>query len=77
MARYPHPFDKEILYQLTEDGNIQIEDHGKSGLFTNEGIHLSGELKQCDPQMCNWVSNVPNPDTQLLAPKIAGRNDTR
>ena len=62
-----HPFDPECLYELTEEG--------KTGFFTGEGIYLSGEIRSADPQLCNWITNVPNPDTQLTASRIAGRDD--
>ena len=72
MAKFPHPFDNEILYEPTEDGNVIIDDRGRTGLFTREGVHISGELRHSDPQMCNWVTNIPDPATQA----IAGRSKT-
>ena len=27
-----------------------------TGLFTATGIHLSGRLEECDPQLCGWVA---------------------
>lgn len=70
-----HPFDTDSHYELTEDGNIRVSNGGKEGFFSPEGIHLSGEIREADPQVCNWVSNVPNPDTQLSVSRIAGRDD--
>ncbi len=70
-----HPFDTECLYELTEDGNIRITKDGKTGLFNGSGVHISGEIREADPQMCNWITNVPNPDTQLTTSRIAGRDD--
>jgi hypothetical protein len=56
-----HPFDPETLYQLDDDGNIRVSRGNSIGVFTNEGIHLSGDLKQADPQLCVWIGNVPDP----------------
>ena len=54
-----HPFDNECLYELTENGNIRITKDGKTGLFTGEGVHLEGDIREADPQLCNWITNVP------------------
>ena len=70
-----HPFDPESLYELTDDGNIRVSKAGKQGLFSPLGVHLAGEIREADPQICVWVSNVPNPDTQLATSRIAGRDD--
>jgi hypothetical protein len=69
-----HPFDPDSLYELTEDGNIRVSKGGREGLFSPAGVHLSGDIREADPQICVWVSNVPNPDTQLATSRIAGRD---
>jgi hypothetical protein len=69
-----HPFDPESLYELMEDGNIRVSKAGKQGIFSPAGVHLSGEIREADPQICVWVSNVPNPATQLTTSRIAGRD---
>ena len=73
MANQYHPFDTDHLYEVTEDGNIRVTAGDRTGLFTDEGIHISGEIKQADPQLCVWVANNPDPDNQLTKPRIAGR----
>lgn len=70
-----HPFDVDTTYELLDDGNIRVSCGDKSGVFTGEGIHVSGEIREADPQVCNWINNVPNPDTQKSASRIAGRDD--
>ena len=70
-----HPFDPDSLYELLEDGNVRISKGGREGVFSPAGVHLSGEIREADPQICNWVSNVPDPDTQLATSRIAGRDD--
>ena len=69
-----HPFDPETSYELLADGNIRVTRDGQEGIFTGEGVHLSGVIREADPQVCNWVSNEPNPDTQLTTSRIAGRD---
>lgn len=70
-----HPFDPETHYDLLDDGNIKVSRDGKHGIFTCEGVYLSGDIREADPQVCNWVNNVPNPDTQLSTSRIAGRDN--
>ncbi len=56
-----HPFTG-ALYSLTEEGNVRIDNpDGTSGCFTGEGIWIDGDLRECDPQLCVWVSNVARP----------------
>ena len=61
MPSMTHPFDPETLYQLDDDGNIRVSRGNSVGIFTNEGIHISGDLKQADPQLCVWLGNNPDP----------------
>jgi len=69
-----HPFDPESLYELMEDGTIRVSKAGRQGIFSAAGVHLSGEIREADPQICVWVSNVPDPATQLTTSRIAGRD---
>jgi hypothetical protein len=70
-----HPFDSDSLYELMDDGNIRVSNGGEEGVFSSRGVHLRGAIREADPQLCVWVSNVPNPDTQLATSRIAGRDD--
>ena len=56
MLGIKHPFGG-ALYEQDGNGNILVTlaDGSRSGTFTVEGKHLSGELRECDPQMCGWV----------------------
>jgi hypothetical protein len=53
-----HPFTG-ALYELRPDGTVAVRDGDRSGLFTREGRWISGELRECDPQLCVWVANDP------------------
>lgn len=50
-----HPFTK-ALYERDGTGNILVTDGDRQGLFNPEGRWLSGELRECDPQLCGWVA---------------------
>jgi hypothetical protein len=49
-----HPFSK-ALYELDDDGNIRVTHGDRVGVFTTRGRWISGELRECDPQLCGWV----------------------
>jgi hypothetical protein len=49
---------------LNEDGNVVITDGERQGVFRPDGRWISGELRESDPQMCVWVSNVPPPTSE-------------
>ena len=65
MASLYHPFDTDVLYQCDEDGNIRLTQGNSVGIFTREGIHISGDIKHADPQLCVWVGNNPDPTTMF------------
>lgn len=71
MASMYHPFDTDTLYQCDEDGNIRVSRGNSVGIFTAQGIHISGDLKHADPQLCVWVGNNPDPELMFRRP---GRN---
>ena len=49
-----HPFTK-ALYEQDGAGNIRVTHGGRVGIFGTDGHWISGELRECDPQMCGWV----------------------
>jgi len=50
-----HPLTR-ALDERHGDGDIKVTDGDRSGIFTSEGEWISGELRECDPQLCNWVA---------------------
>lgn len=74
MSTLTHPFDPDTFYELDEDGNVRVRKGDKFGIFTGEGVHLSGEIREADPQLCVWVSNNPDPAGQLSPSRLAGRD---
>ena len=49
-----HPFTK-ALYEQDGTGNVRVTDRKRSGIFGTDGQWISGELRECDPQLCGWV----------------------
>jgi hypothetical protein len=49
-----HPFTK-ALYEQDGLGNIKVTHKGREGTFGLDGHWISGELRECDPQLCGWV----------------------
>ena len=71
MPSIKHPFDPDSLYQVDEDDNIRVTNGNQWGVFTKEGVHLSGEIRQADPQLCVWVGNNPGQEGQLRSPAVS------
>jgi hypothetical protein len=49
-----HPFTG-ALHEQDGEGNIRVTLDGKEGIFGTDGHWISGELRECDPQLCGWV----------------------
>ena len=49
-----HPFT-QALYEREGDDQIKVTDGDRYGIFTHKGQWVSGELRECDPQLCGWV----------------------
>jgi hypothetical protein len=55
-----HPLSG-ATYDVIRDGLITVTHNGISGVFDAEGRWLSGELRQCDPQLCGWLAGPQLP----------------
>ena len=51
---------------------------GARGMFAVDGHWLSGELRECDPQLCGWVGGpqIANHRTATIAKDLAEELDT-
>ncbi|CAN5436164.1 hypothetical protein BH23ACT3_BH23ACT3_00680 [soil metagenome] len=49
-----HPFSK-ALYEVDHDGNIRVTAGDRVGTFDLHGRWITGELRECDPQLCGWI----------------------
>lgn len=50
-----HPFSG-ATYEPDGDGNVLVSHKGRSGVFRRNGSWISGEIEECDPQLCNWIA---------------------
>ena len=50
-----HPFTR-ALYEQDGSGNVVVTRGDSSGRFRPDGSWIEGELREADPQMCNWVA---------------------
>ncbi len=66
-----HPFTK-ALYERHGGGDIKVTDGDREGIFTHHGQWISGELRECDPQLCNWVAG-PQVANQRLSDSTSDR----
>ena len=55
MRKRRHPLSG-AMYEVRDDGLVQVEEHGAVGLFTADGDWVSGALTHCDPQLCGWLA---------------------
>ena len=45
-------------YQAEGPNLVRVVDGDKWGLFDRFGAWIEGELRQCDPQMCIWLTGL-------------------
>lgn len=64
-----HPFTN-ALYEQDGEGHILVTDGTRSGLFATDGRWISGDLRECDPQLCGWVGG-PQIANHRLSPSAA------
>ena len=61
MRTIKHPLSG-ALYDLTDDGAIEVTKNGKRGLFDDQGIWLEGEIRQADAHLCLWIAGKQLPN---------------
>ena len=51
-----HPLTGAI-YDTQEDGTVLVTSRdGRTGLFTEGGVWINGDLGEADPHMCQWLA---------------------
>lgn len=55
-----HPLSG-ATYSLREDGLVEVENNGLTGVFAFDGRHHSGKLRQADPHMLLWIAGPQLP----------------
>jgi NAD(P)-dependent dehydrogenase (short-subunit alcohol dehydrogenase family) len=76
-----HPVSGAI-YETRQDGLVRVSEGARTGLFTPEGEHVRGEIRDADPHFVAWVggptlaSRTAPPPRRRAAPP-ARRTDRR
>ena len=68
MRRRKHPLSGAI-YDVREDGLVEVTQDGRTGLFTCEGDHVEGDLWHADPHLCLWLAGPQVPANVARNPK--------
>ena len=64
-------------YSLQEDGLIEVDENGKTGLFHADGRHESGELRHADLHLLGWLGGRQSDPSvnRHAAGHVDGRED--
>ena len=54
MRTIRHPLSGAV-YDLNDDGTITVALDGETGLFTKDGVWISGAVRTADPHVCGWI----------------------
>ena len=52
-----HPLTRAD-YEAEGPNRVRVTDGGRWGLFDRFGGWIEGELRQCDPHMCIWLTGL-------------------
>lgn len=61
MRSIKHPLSGAV-YDLREDGRIQVSKNGATGTFTSHGTWQDGPLRHADPHLCLWIAGKQMPN---------------
>ncbi|HEX9259085.1 MAG TPA: hypothetical protein VF855_06060 [Acidimicrobiales bacterium] len=59
-----HPLSG-ALYEITDDGLVQVDLDGRTGWFTAEGSWVRGDLYEADPHLCGWLAGRQVPTASI------------
>jgi hypothetical protein len=45
-------------YEATGPNEVRVTDGARSGLFDRYGAWIEGEIRECDPQLCIWLTGL-------------------
>ncbi len=68
MRQRKHPLSGAI-YDVRDDGLVEVSLDGHVGLFTPGGDHVSGDLYHADPHLCGWLAGPQMPAGMGTNPK--------
>ena len=63
-----HPLSKAI-YDVRPDGNLDITQGERSGVFTPGGVRVEGNLYNVDIHLCHWLAGPQLPEGSAGNPK--------
>jgi hypothetical protein len=63
-----HPLSKAI-YDVRGDGNLDVSQGERSGVFTPKGVRGEGNLYNVDIHLCNWLAGPQLPEGSAGNPK--------
>ena len=63
-----HPLSKAI-YDVRPDGNLDITQGERSGVFTANGVRVEGDLYNVDIHLCHWLAGPQLPEGSAGNPK--------
>jgi hypothetical protein len=65
------------IYDLRDDGTIEVSKDGRSGVFTATGTYLSGDIRHADPHLCLWIAGPTLPNRFAQAATALSEQETR
>ena len=64
--RLRHPLSGDV-YERQQDGLVQVTaGDGSSGLFDAEGLWIAGDIREADPNMCDWIGGLQLPTSDAI-----------
>lgn len=58
MRELKHPITHAIYGIDTETKLVRIRYRGMTGLYSDKGVWVSGDIFDVDPEMCVWVGGL-------------------
>jgi hypothetical protein len=68
MRQRRHPLSGAI-YDVRDDGNLDVSQNGRVGVFTPDGDYVSGDVHHADPHLCLWLAGRTVPAHVMKNPK--------
>lgn len=63
-----HPLSQAI-YDVREDGLVEVTSGERHGLFTANGTRVDGDLYNIDIHLCHWLAGPQLPEGSAGNPK--------
>ena len=63
-----HPLSKAV-YDVREDGLVEVTQGDRRGIFTANGVRVEGDLYNVDIHLCHWLAGPQLPTGSAGNPK--------